>query len=231
MVGGAGPERERARHPVTLLGDPNRTRTSISFEKTCSTHWAESTTTPSAGLATRNLVWMARVVGAIAYAIHPDGDGEVTVEDLARRSADPPALVDSLFTMLGVGTEGMEPPGAPTLFSINRNRQALTSIFRSVPTVKGDAAQHLFSVRGKGITWAVLDSGIDATHLAFRTRRQDGSLVYRTREGGSVFAPGPGVNNRSRVRKTYDFTRSGTCWTQTGAVSTSSSCPPRSAPS
>ena len=41
-------------------------------------------------------------------------------------------------------------------------------IERSIATVKADAAQKSFAARGAGITWAVLDSGIDANHPHFR---------------------------------------------------------------
>lgn len=40
-------------------------------------------------------------------------------------------------------------------------------INKSIATVKADAAQISFSARGKGITWAVLDSGIDRAHQHF----------------------------------------------------------------
>jgi serine protease AprX len=40
-------------------------------------------------------------------------------------------------------------------------------IDRSTPTVKADAAQRAYHALGQGITWAVVDSGIDARHLHF----------------------------------------------------------------
>jgi subtilisin family serine protease len=40
-------------------------------------------------------------------------------------------------------------------------------IDRSVATVKADAALRAFSANGRGIVWAVIDSGIDATHPHF----------------------------------------------------------------
>ncbi len=41
-------------------------------------------------------------------------------------------------------------------------------INRSIATVKADAAQNSFSARGAGITWAVMDSGIQHDHEHFR---------------------------------------------------------------
>jgi len=72
--------------------------------------------------------------------------------------------------------------GIPLVWSISRNRTALPAIARSVPAVKADAATTLFDVNCSDIAWAVLDSGIDGGHPAFKP------------DGGT-----------SRVIKTYDF--------------------------
>ena len=40
--------------------------------------------------------------------------------------------------------------------------------YRSLVTIKADAAQRAFGAQGRGITWAVVDSGIDAAHPHFR---------------------------------------------------------------
>lgn len=42
---------------------------------------------------------------------------------------------------------------------------------KSISTVKADAARNVFSALGEGIYWAVLDSGIDGTHLHFETHK------------------------------------------------------------
>jgi serine protease AprX len=70
----------------------------------------------------------------------------------------------------------------PLIWQISLNRQAMPALGRSVPAVKGDAARALFKVKCEDIAWAVLDSGVDATHPAL----QDG-------------------NGKSRVLKTFDF--------------------------
>jgi hypothetical protein len=69
------------------------------------------------------------------------------------------------------------------IFQISLNRVASPALDRSVPAVKADAAHSLFKVNCKNIVWAVLDSGIDDKHAAFVDQ------------------------GRSRVRKTFDFTR------------------------
>jgi hypothetical protein len=78
-------------------------------------------------------------------------------------------------------------PAAPEalIFQVSLNRRVMSALDRSVPAVKGDAARTLFSVDSRKIAWAVLDSGIDAAHPAF------------------VDADG----TKTRVRKTFDFTR------------------------
>src|SRR5260370_33922438 len=40
-------------------------------------------------------------------------------------------------------------------------------IDRSIATVKADAAYQSYSASGAGVTWAVIDSGIDASHQHF----------------------------------------------------------------
>lgn len=72
------------------------------------------------------------------------------------------------------------------IFQISLNRVAAAALDRSVPAVKADAAHSLFKVNCKNIVWAVLDSGIDDKHEAFVDRDKP---------------------DRSRVRKTFDFTR------------------------
>jgi subtilisin family serine protease len=84
------------------------------------------------------------------------------------------------------------------LWSVSRNREAGTSVWRSALTVKADAARRLFEVDTTGIRWAVLDTGIDARHRAFACR-------------GKEATSGPGEPDQtpgaftSRVIKTYDF--------------------------
>ena len=65
-------------------------------------------------------------------------------------------------------------------------------VYRSISTVNADAAQRLFGATGRGIVWAVLDSGIDAAHPHFRRYRNldlPGGLQHRdftVTEGGAA---------------------------------------------
>ncbi len=53
------------------------------------------------------------------------------------------------------------------IFQIWSDNDIHTTLTRSLITVKADAAQRAFQAMGEGIVWAVLDSGIDATHPHF----------------------------------------------------------------
>jgi subtilisin family serine protease len=69
--------------------------------------------------------------------------------------------------------------------------------------VKADAAVRLFNLDCHELRWAVIDSGIDATHLAFRKRHDDGkphSAAFEKARGAPTI-------NRTRIVATYDFTR------------------------
>ncbi len=53
---------------------------------------------------------------------------------------------------------------------------------KSVSTVKADAARLSFSATGNGIVWAVLDSGIDGSHVHFamhKTLELEGPLIHK----------------------------------------------------
>ncbi|MGI8988774.1 MAG: S8 family peptidase [Bryobacteraceae bacterium] len=62
-------------------------------------------------------------------------------------------------------------PAALAIYRIWQDAEVHALINRSVSTVKADAAQVSFSAVGKGIVWAVVDSGIDALHPHFTQRK------------------------------------------------------------
>lgn len=78
------------------------------------------------------------------------------------------------------------------VFQVSCNRKAEAAVWRSRLAVKADAAVLLFSIRCSGLIWAILDSGIDAEHLAFRKPK---------------YKPGTEPSSWSRVTRTFDFTR------------------------
>jgi serine protease AprX len=54
------------------------------------------------------------------------------------------------------------------IYQISLNRIAYPALDRSIPSVKADAARTLFNVSCKKIAWAVIDSGIQGSHYAFK---------------------------------------------------------------
>lgn len=92
--------------------------------------------------------------------------------------------------------ESLMPPGkaqAP-LWDVNVNREARTALSRSRLAVKADAAERVFSVTCTDLRWAIVDTGIDARHPAFRHRKENGTLEKWSWA-------------KTRVIETYDFTR------------------------
>ena len=83
----------------------------------------------------------------------------------------------------------------PCLWSVSLNRAATCTVNKSTVSTKSDAARRLFEVDGSGISWAVLDSGIDARHRAFRRPLRSNNF--------EIFSD----TIASRVVETYDFTR------------------------
>ena len=66
------------------------------------------------------------------------------------------------------GASEIKTASTARVWLVSLNRPAFPAIQRSVPAIKADAALHLFSVDCSRICWAILDSGIDAAHPAFR---------------------------------------------------------------
>ena len=76
--------------------------------------------------------------------------------------------------------QGIELYAAPSpilIHLVSRNRDAEPALHESVRAIKADAARKLFTIKCSNITWAILDSGIDADHPAFK----DGSRPSRVK--------------------------------------------------
>ena len=149
------------------------------------------------------LVWMTRIVGTIEQARRRSQAGDQGAGDVAGAPLDLAAaflLVEVVADLL----DGAPPLGsaASSIFSVSRNRQTTPAVWRSVPAIKGDAARWVFKLSCADLQWAVMDSGIDASHPAFRRRDMDGRQIkepFRDEHGKP--------KNNSRVVATYDFTR------------------------
>lgn len=124
-----------------------------------------------------NLVWFVALAGRISRAGHPD----VSEDDSAVGT-----WLDATAELVG----GLPTTDAtPALWSVTRNRRAQATVWRSRISVKADAAIRLFHLSCRDIRWAVIDSGVDATHPAFRNGLSDGAA------------------GEHRIVAAYDFTR------------------------
>ena len=105
-------------------------------------------------------------------------------------------------------------PDQRLIWRVTKNRRVHLAVAKSALTVKADAARRLFDISCKDITWAILDSGIDSAHPAFKlTTEAHETEVERkkkaeaaedaTEEELQVAVSDLG----SRVVKTLDFTR------------------------
>jgi hypothetical protein len=149
------------------------------------------------GPISADLLWTIRLVGRIEW--------EASQQDKpAGQEPTPLNLVEAV----GALVEGMDLrdlPEEPLVWTVSRNRPAGPAIWRSTLAVKGDAARRLFEVSCKELRWAVVDSGIDATHPAFRRRDPKKKLSpepFEQPRGGKGR-----IVNRTRIVATYDFTR------------------------
>jgi serine protease AprX len=88
----------------------------------------------------------------------------------------------------------------PLLWAVSRNRQGHTALWRSTRSIKADAVGRLFDSSCAGLRWGIIDSGVDATHPAFRRRDEHGKLV------ADPFGGAP-PKLGTRVVASYDFTR------------------------
>jgi hypothetical protein len=155
-------------------------------------------------LRNADLLWMIRIVGTIEMARRGDVPDELTAvgPDRPPLSAEhAEALVSTVIELLS-GTPPLTAEGRSLIFTISLNRLARTTVWRSVQAVKADAARRLFELACEDLQWAVVDSGIDAEHPAFRIRRRDGSRATDPFEG-----PDGRPANNTRIVGTYDFTR------------------------
>ena len=133
------------------------------------------------------------IVGAIECARNGNPQSaKATTEAATQEEIDAFA---NLFQDLSLPHENLG-----VLWSVSRNRKVSSTVWRSRLTVKADAVAKLFDIQAKDICWAVLDTGIDATHPAFAVRK-NGKIDKKPIQNGNI------TEFPSRVVKTYDFLR------------------------
>jgi serine protease AprX len=137
------------------------------------------------------LMWFVELAGLIAVGQKASRKSEPT---LSRRA--------KALSRLIAGRDRIGEKEKPLLWTISRNRAASPAISRSRSSVKADAADRLFDISCEGIRWAVLDSGVDAGHPAFRRRD-----AVAPAEVDAASKSDLDELSKSRVVATYDFTR------------------------
>ncbi len=137
---------------------------------------------------TENVLNLVRIVGAIAVG-EPLPDDRTTLGGVLKKAI---AMVKELVDGIDISDLTNQ---VPPLWNVFTNRRASTALMRSRLAVKADAVWSLFKVSCQNLRWAVIDSGIDAEHIAFR--KHEAPPKGRRREFG----------HRTRVVKTYDFNR------------------------
>lgn len=175
---------------------------------------------PDHWVVTPTLIWAARLfwlidrsdgsiaVGDLGLEPSPGGEQARREKEHARReeiAAHFLDLVDTSYAraevMLAKEKEhNISLTQCTSLYSINRNRTLLLNSMVSRGTTKADAATRTFETTGKNVCWAVVDSGIDATHPAFRKVTEDDEFVPPFESPHGV------VRNNTRIRATFDFT-------------------------
>ncbi|MBI5968871.1 MAG: S8 family peptidase [Deltaproteobacteria bacterium] len=152
------------------------------------------------------LIWMIRLIGSleVALAERPEEENWEDWTDKERRSwweeiqNNPRRMVEAVINLMTDLESGKL--DKPLLWTVSRNRKVLLSVSRSVPAIKADAASRLFDLSCKDLTWAIIDSGIDATHRAFRKKKADKTFYEEP------FANEDGAwKNQTRIVATYDF--------------------------
>ncbi|MGD9721711.1 MAG: S8 family peptidase [Pirellulales bacterium] len=111
--------------------------------------------------------------------------------------------LEAIWRVIGAAEWLPEPPKLVYLVSLNRT--AKLGVWLSRAAIKADAAHRVFEISCSRLCWAVLDSGIDARHPAFR--RRDLVEVDEGREPQEVLrSVDDEFAENSRVKATYDFT-------------------------
>jgi hypothetical protein len=142
----------------------------------------------------QEVAWLTRVVGVLVLCgQEPTRDGDLARDDDApawmsmdearrlRRAtradakrfaaivADVGAQKREFERLVSLSRPKLDGGQTPTLvWSVTLNREASVSISRSVPATKADAARRVFELQCSKLCWAVVDSGIDATHPALQ---------------------------------------------------------------
>lgn len=156
---------------------------------------------------TRTLFWLLRLIAVIELNRRAAERSEDNTPELEQLLTLPLHKIFAnrplINVVAGIASDLLRwwGPAPAGIYSIALNRPTELALLRSRQTVKADAAERVFGVRCNAVTWAVIDSGIDARHRGFRLRGDKGvkAAKFYTSEEGSA------TTNHTRVVGTYDF--------------------------
>lgn len=138
-------------------------------------------------------LWLIRIVGALKLYF----DHGAFPDLFEGRSED--LWLDVVKAVAALLRGVSDVPPEPYIFVASLNRAAWPTISRSALAIKADAARQLFNISCRDVRWAVLDSGIDARHPAFRARKNGDAFA-------KPFSKKKGLwENHTRIVATYDF--------------------------
>lgn len=134
------------------------------------------------------------------------GSGEPAGDDVARTGAQDIAqnrrqISEAFSSIYQNWSEDFCQPSQNYIWRVTKNRPVELAVSKSALTVKADAARRLFDVSCKDISWAVIDSGIDSDHPAFRNTTD---AHERAKRDGAEELHVDQLD--TRVIKTLDFT-------------------------
>jgi len=207
------------------------------LERNGSATAVDASQTPPSRWFSSQLLWLVRVVGAIALAakgspagakggnddtFHIDGHEQDVVDAAVELLNDLRTVEKNDLRDIEPEPTGPQPrPGTELdadarslIWSVNLNRMAKTAMDVSTTTVKADAARLLFDISCKHITWAIIDSGVDARHpgLQRRPAQTPAKVASESKATPSDSAAASPADDdtawteTTRVIATYDFT-------------------------
>ncbi len=160
------------------------------------------------------IVWLSRLAGLLSRISQNETRIEIeNAEDeaaLFRELLDDHNGISRTAAELLHSIEPVYDDDPYPLYSVNLNRRTNPSLYQSVPCIKADATARVFEVTGKDIRWAVIDSGIDAEHIAFRKRHADGTPFeqpFSKISSSRSRSKKPKYENNTRVVATYNFVK------------------------
>jgi hypothetical protein len=107
----------------------------------------------------------------------------------------PNVTTNHVLRILGTSVD-RAPSRTGPLLSVGYNRWAEPTVSETRKTIKADAAEKVFDIDCSDITWAIVDTGIDARHPMFK--------ATPARDDPGADATPPPTPQPSRVAETYD---------------------------